>query len=170
MRIRVVEPVILRAPLGAGRFLSSQSMFPERNSLLVRIETDCGLVGWGEGGQYGPPEPVAACVQAVLAPQILGQDPRRPTRLQELLYARTRDFGQKGAYVEAISAIDIALWDLTGQALNAPLHQLLGGVKSAMSYLDATTLGEFRANASFIRVTSAGIVENHPHAAPAAGA
>ena len=45
------------------------------------------------------------------------------------------------------------------------LHQLLGGVKSAMSYLDATDLGEFRANAAFVRVTSAGLIENHPHAA-----
>ncbi|MCY3944675.1 MAG: mandelate racemase/muconate lactonizing enzyme family protein [Anaerolineaceae bacterium] len=127
MRITGVEPLILRAPLGAARFLSSQSAFPERNSLLVRIETDDGLVGWGEGGQYGPPEPVAACVQAVLAPQILGRDPRQPVRIQELLYALTRDFGQKGAYVEAISAIDIALWDLTGQALGEPVHRLLGG-------------------------------------------
>ncbi|MCY4526499.1 MAG: mandelate racemase/muconate lactonizing enzyme family protein [Anaerolineaceae bacterium] len=127
MRITGVEPLILRAPLGAARFLSSQSAFPERNSLLLRIETDEGLVGWGEGGQYGPPEPVAACIQAVLAPQILGRDPRQPVRIQELLYALTRDFGQKGAYVEAISAIDIALWDLTGQALGEPVHRLLGG-------------------------------------------
>lgn len=127
MRITGVETLILRAGLGAARFFSSQSSFPERNSLLVRIETDCGLVGWGEGGQYGPPEPVAACVRAVLAPQLLGRDPRQPVRLQELLYARTRDFGQKGTYIEAISAIDIALWDLTGQALGAPVHRLLGG-------------------------------------------
>ena len=127
MRITGVEPVILRAPLADARFLSSQSAFPERNSLLVRITTDTGLTGWGEGGQYGPPEPVAACVQSVLAPQLLAQDPRQPTRLQELLYARTRDFGQKGTYIEAISAIDIALWDLLGQALGQPLHRLLGG-------------------------------------------
>ena len=127
MRITGVEPIILRAPLGAARFLSSQSIFPERNSLLVRIETDEGLVGWGEGGQYGPPEPVVACLQAVLAPQILGLDPCQPVRIQELLYARTRDFGQKGTYVEAISAIDVALWDLFGQALGVPVHRLLGG-------------------------------------------
>ncbi len=45
------------------------------------------------------------------------------------------------------------------------LHQLLGGVKSAMSYLDATDLAEFRQNAAFVRVTPAGLTENHPHAA-----
>ena len=50
------------------------------------------------------------------------------------------------------------------------LHQLLGGVKSAMSYLDATDLEEFRRNAAFVRVTSAGLTENHPHAAMGGGA
>ena len=49
------------------------------------------------------------------------------------------------------------------------LHQLLGGVKSAMSYLDATDLEEFRRNAAFVQVTSAGLTENHPHAAMGGG-
>ena len=49
------------------------------------------------------------------------------------------------------------------------LHQLLGGVKSAMSYLDATDLEEFRRNAAFVKVTSAGLIENHPHAAAGGG-
>ncbi|MYI55544.1 MAG: IMP dehydrogenase [Acidimicrobiia bacterium] len=49
------------------------------------------------------------------------------------------------------------------------LHQLLGGVKSAMSYLDATDLEEFRRNAAFVRITSAGLTENHPHAAMGGG-
>ena len=61
MKVKSVSSHILRAPLGAQNFYSSQAAFPERNSYLVRVETDSGLVGWGEGGQYGPPEPVAAC-------------------------------------------------------------------------------------------------------------
>jgi D-galactarolactone cycloisomerase len=127
MKIIDVKTYILRMPLGKDRFYSSQSAFPERNSLLVRIETDAGLVGWGEGGQWGPPEPVAAAIDHVLARKIVGQDPRQPTRLWELLYADTRDFGQKGTYIEALSAIDIALWDIHGQHLGAPVHELLGG-------------------------------------------
>jgi D-galactarolactone cycloisomerase len=62
--IRTYSPCVA---LGKERFFSSQCAFPQRNSLLVRVETDDGLVGWGEGGQYGPPEPVAACIQHVLA-------------------------------------------------------------------------------------------------------
>lgn len=114
-------------PLGDKTFYSSQAAFPERNSLLVRIETDNGLVGWGEGGQYGPPEPVASCINDVLAAKLLGRDPTEPVRIWEELYAFSRDFGQKGTYVEAISAIDIALWDIAGQAVGLPVWKMLGG-------------------------------------------
>jgi D-galactarolactone cycloisomerase len=127
MKIKDIRAYTLKVGLGKERFYSSQCAFPERNSLLVRIETDTGLVGWGEGGQYGPPEPVATCVEAVLAPYLLERDPRQPVCIWEELYAATRDFGQKGTYIEAISGIDIALWDILGQSLGVPVHTLLGG-------------------------------------------
>lgn len=127
MRIKLVETFILRVPLGGKTFYSSQAKFPERNSLLVRITTDDGIVGWGEGGQYGPPEPVAACVKHVLAPLLIGAEADAPVVMSEKLYAFSRDFGQKGAYIEAISAIDIALWDIWGKSLNKPVYALMGG-------------------------------------------
>jgi D-galactarolactone cycloisomerase len=127
MKIVSISTFILRVPLGKERFLSSQCAFPERNSLLVRLETDDGLVGWGEGGQYGPPEPVAACIKYVLGPMIQGRELSHPAKVWEELYASTRDFGQKGSYIEAISAIDIALWDIFGKSLNLPVHALIGG-------------------------------------------
>jgi D-galactarolactone cycloisomerase len=52
----------------------------------VRIETDTGLVGWGEGGQYGPPEPVAAVIDHVFAPKLIGQDPTEPVVIWEQIY------------------------------------------------------------------------------------
>ena len=127
MKITSIQSYMLRVPLGEKTFFSSQAAFPERNSYLVRIETDTGLVGWGEGGQYGPAEPVAACVDAVLAPRLIGRDPTEPTSIWEELYAFSRDFGQRGTYVEAISAVDIALWDIAGKALGVPVWKLLGG-------------------------------------------
>jgi D-galactarolactone cycloisomerase len=127
MKIRSITTHILRVPLGDKMFYSSQAAFPERNSLLVRVETDTGLVGWGEGGQYGPPEPVASCIDRVLTPKLLGRDPTQPVRLWEELYAFSRDFGQKGTYVEAISALDIAFWDIAGQTAGLPIWKLLGG-------------------------------------------
>jgi D-galactarolactone cycloisomerase len=127
MKITSIKSYILRVPLGDKLFYSSQARFPERNSYLVRIETSAGLVGWGEGGQYGPPEPVAACVDHVLAPRLIGRDPTEPVRIWDDLYNFSRDFGQKGTYIEAISALDIALWDIAAQALGVPVWRLLGG-------------------------------------------
>lgn len=127
MKITSVTSHILRIPLGDRVFYSSQARFPERNSYLVRIETDTGLIGWGEGGQYGPPEPVAAVIDHVFAPKLIGRDPTEPVVIWEQLYAFSRDFGQKGTYVEAISAIDIALWDISGKAVGLPVSKMLGG-------------------------------------------
>jgi D-galactarolactone cycloisomerase len=126
MKISKIETIILKVPLGSQRFYSSQCAFPERNSMLVRITAENGLTGWGECGQYGPAEPVAACIEHVLAPRVIGRDVH-PTQLWEEMYAGTRDFGQKGSYIEAISGIDIALWDLLGRHLKAPVSTLLGG-------------------------------------------
>jgi len=127
MKITAIKTHLLKVPLGDKSFYSSQSAFPERNSFLVSIETDAGLTGWGEGGQYGPGEPVAACVDHILAPRLIGRDPTSPTVINDELYAFSRDFGQKGTYVEAISAIDIALWDIAGKAVGLPVAKLLGG-------------------------------------------
>lgn len=127
MKITGISTHILRVPLEGETFFSSQAAFPERTSMLVRVTTDDGLVGWGEGGQYGPPEPVAAAIDHVLAPLLIGRRADQPVRLWEELYATTRDFGRKGTYIEALSALDIALWDLWGQSLERPVHALLGG-------------------------------------------
>ena len=138
MKITKVESMILRVPLGEKRFFSSQCGFPERNSLLVRIETDQGIYGWGEGGQYGPPEPVKACVDHVLAPMLLGRDPMDKGILWADMYNHTKDFGQKGTYIEAISAVDIALWDICGKRMEVSVGQMLGGLRRTHVAMYAT--------------------------------
>src|SRR4051812_10810877 len=127
MKIARVQSYVLRCELGEDAFYSSQAPFPARTSCLVRLETDDGLVGWGEGGQWGPPEPVAAMIDRVLAPLVIGEDPVAMGVLWEWLYSYTRDWGRQATALEAISALDIACWDLAGQALGRPVHALLGG-------------------------------------------
>lgn len=127
MKVKSVETFILRVPLEGRTFYSSQAKFPERNSLLVKITTEDGVVGWGEGGQYGPPAPVAACIDQVLAPILIGGSACTPIATSERLYAFSRDFGQRGTYIEALSAIDIALWDIWGKVVGQPVHALMGG-------------------------------------------
>jgi D-galactarolactone cycloisomerase len=127
MRIAAIDTFLLKAPLGKERFYWSQRDCPERTSLLVRIRTDSGLEGWGECGQYGPGEPPAAFINSVLAPRLLGKNPLDTGVLWDEMYNTVRDFARKGAAIEAISGIDVALWDLAGKQYAKPVCELLGG-------------------------------------------
>jgi galactonate dehydratase len=92
--------------------------------IYVRVHTDAGLIGLGE--TYFGPDAVAAHVHAIAAPLLLGQDPFRIERHWRDLYAGPA-LRSIGAEARALSAIDIALWDILGQALGVPIYQLLGG-------------------------------------------
>ena len=127
MKITALKCRILKAPLGSKRFYSSQAVFPERCSFLLEIETDEGVSGWGEGGQWGPAEPVAAIIDDLFAPRLKGRRVESIVPVWEELYAWSRDFARKGPYIEALSAVDVALWDLKGKQLGLPVHELLGG-------------------------------------------
>jgi D-galactarolactone cycloisomerase len=88
------------------------------------------VTGWGEALCQGlqPPEIAAAAVSGALKPLVMGADPLAPEVLWHRMYHQTRDFGQKGALIGAISAIDIALWDIAGKVRREPVAKLLGGV------------------------------------------
>jgi galactonate dehydratase len=97
--------------------------------LWVRIHTDSGLVGLGE--TYPHPEAEKAVVHRTLAPVLLGRDPSQIDRLWADMLQAVSFSGWAGAEMRAISAVDIALWDLAGKAANLPLYQLLGGASRA---------------------------------------
>jgi D-galactarolactone cycloisomerase len=124
MKVAAIDTFVLRHDLDEA-FGYSQAWYHARTAMLVRITADDGTTGWGEA--YGPPEPSAAIVQHVLAPLVVGTDPSATLPLWEQMYARTRDYGQKGFALHAISAVDIALWDLKGKALGVSVSRLLGG-------------------------------------------
>lgn len=127
MRITDIKTYIVYCPLGDRLFWSSQRPFHSRNSLLVQVLTDEGIDGWGESGQFGPPEPVAAMIEHVLKPILVNKNPLDLNVLWETMYQETRDYGRKSTPIEAISGIDIALWDIVGKSLQLPIWQLLGG-------------------------------------------
>ena len=107
---------------------------------MVKIETDSGLFGWGEGGQYGPAEPVQSMVHDVLSPVLLGGDPLHQGKHWESMYNMIRDYARVGSGIEAISAIDIALWDIKGKALGQPVSVLLDGISRKQVRCYATGL------------------------------
>src|SRR3989442_7407738 len=93
--------------------------------LWVRIHTDAGLIGLGE--TYPRPEAESAIIHRALAPVLLGCDPSAIDRLWLDMFQAVSYSGWAGAEMRAISAIDIALWDLAGKAAGVPVYQLLGG-------------------------------------------
>ena len=93
--------------------------------LFVRLHTDEGLVG--EGETYYTPAATRAFVHELAAPLLLGQDPFAIERHWRTLYEMCSRFGAKGNEMRAISALDVALWDILGLAAGLPVYQLLGG-------------------------------------------
>lgn len=128
MKITRLEIHVLKSPL-AEPFAFSQGWVRQRSATLVEVFTDAGITGWGEAFAQGlePPEIAAAVIDAALRPLVIGADPLDTEVLWHRMYHQTRDYGRKGSVVAAISAIDIALWDIAGKHYGVPVHRLLGG-------------------------------------------
>jgi D-galactarolactone cycloisomerase len=105
-------------------FSASQGEIDRRSTCLVKVTAHDGAYGWGEG--YGPAAVVQAGIQ-FLAPLLIGQDPLHEATLWQAMHRRSFDHARRGVLVAALSALDIALWDLKGKLLGQPVSILLGG-------------------------------------------
>src|ERR1700741_1244109 len=123
MKITNIHTHVLEARLSQP-FAYSRAWYDTRTAMLVEIETDDGLTGWGEC--YGPAR-ITAAVVASVAPSLIGAEALHTDVLWREIYARLRDHGQKGVVIQGLSGIDIALWDIKGKHFGVPVHQLLGG-------------------------------------------
>ena len=93
--------------------------------VVVEIFTDAGHVGIGNAALS--PRLTKQCIDVYLKPLLIGQDPFDTEFLWQHMYRKTMAFGRKGVGMVAISAVDIALWDILGKATNRPVFKLLGG-------------------------------------------
>ncbi len=106
---------------------------PSRPTLLVQVHTDEGITGLGEAATYGGfLESTEAIVLNELRQTILGQDPFKVEKLWQMMVTRAHQRGRRGMLMMAISGIDIALWDIIGQATRTPLYRLLGGYRDTL--------------------------------------
>lgn len=97
-------------------------------TVVVRIETDTGLVGWGEAHAPYAPKVTQTLILELFAPLLLGQDPMASEVLWESMYSSMRLRGHNtGFTTEAMAGVDIALWDLRGKITQQPIYALLGG-------------------------------------------
>jgi L-alanine-DL-glutamate epimerase-like enolase superfamily enzyme len=131
MIITGVESIPLRIPFKAGTRSEASawgdSNLPAVDSLLVKVKTDKGLVGWGEAFGFRAVASVKLAVDQLVGPLCIGQDATRIEGLMLEVQRKLHVFGRGGALAFAISAVDIALWDIAGKAANMPLCRLLGG-------------------------------------------
>jgi L-alanine-DL-glutamate epimerase-like enolase superfamily enzyme len=144
MIITDVDAVWLSCPIPYEKqHVSDFGRLASFDMTLVKVTTDEGLVGYGEAkaavGSAGTCASLAEVVRRDLRPILLGQDPRNIGRLWEMMYNGSRDhyalargrafpiLGRRGLTIAAMSGVDMALWDLLGKVLDAPVVQLLGG-------------------------------------------
>lgn len=101
---------------------------PTIDTTLVKITTDTGIVGWGEAKSPVAPTITATIIRDLAHGLLLGEDPTDPVLHWDRLYGAMRIRGHShGFWMDVISAIDIALWDIAGKACNMPVAQMLGG-------------------------------------------
>ena len=129
MKIARIDSQSIKVPYTFGGSHKGEGLrtWTTNNILLVRVETDTGLVGWGEAYCYACTDAVRAALHHMIAPLALGQDASDIARLSYDLQQKLHLFGRYGITIFALSGLDIALWDIAGKAANLPLCRLLGG-------------------------------------------
>jgi L-alanine-DL-glutamate epimerase-like enolase superfamily enzyme len=132
-------------PMQGGQARTSIDM------LLVRIDTDAGLTGWGEGFGHRIWPATRAAIDTLIGPMCVGRDASAINGLMDDLQRNLHGVGRNGPALYALSAIDIALWDIAGKAANLPLYRLLGGsprqdlpaYSSLLRYNDPTVVARY---------------------------
>jgi D-galactarolactone cycloisomerase len=151
MKITAVEPFHISVPYDFGNTArnAAAAQWPQMETLFVKVTTDEGVVGWGEG--FG----LAACgitkvaVERAIAPLAVGRDPTDIAALMKVIAYRQRNCARNGPVGFALSALDIALWDIAGKRASKPLYRLLGGT---------VTVERMPAYASLLRYGDAEVV------------
>ena len=148
MKISKVEAIPLAIPYSFG---GPAHPIRQLDFCLVRVETDAGLVGWGDAFAYNCCSAVTAAVRDMIAPLAMHCDASDIAGINAMIQKRLHIFGRFGIQAYALSGLDIALWDIAGKAAAAPLHRLLGGAKretipayaSLLRYADPVLVAEY---------------------------
>src|ERR1700716_649473 len=129
-------PAANRVALGIGTAV-------KRDAVVVRVSTDDGLVGWGEGHHGRAHTARAKLIETTLKQLVVGMDAHDVNGVWERMYRfQLASHGMGAGACLAISGIDMALWDIRGKALGVPLYKLLGGGKKPIrAYAGGVSLG-----------------------------
>jgi len=131
MKITNVEPMLIAVPYehGGPKPVRAGGAWDTMDTLFVRVETDAGIVGWGESFGFAVSPVTMTAITRIVAPLCIGRDPTDIPGLMADLRRKVQNMGRNGPVGFALSGIDIALWDIAGKAVDRPIHHLLGGSK-----------------------------------------
>jgi L-alanine-DL-glutamate epimerase-like enolase superfamily enzyme len=129
MKITRVEPILVRTPLKLDDAQPHAGGVPKNDvhTVLVKVETDEGLTGWGEAFSNAGWQSTCTAVAQIIAPRVVGRDPSQIAQIQADLHRGLYNTGRSGPTVFAISGLDIALWDIAAKRAGLPLYKMLGG-------------------------------------------
>ena len=129
MKITAAESILLTVPYRTSGGLQSIAGRPAAglNILLIRVETDEGVTGWGEAFGHGVSPATKTAFDTLVGPMLIGRDPSNIDALMHDLQQTLHLFGRSGPVMYALSGVDIALWDIDGKVAGKPLYQLFGG-------------------------------------------
>jgi L-alanine-DL-glutamate epimerase-like enolase superfamily enzyme len=131
MRITAIRTHYVRIPfdMGAPKQEFAGLRFPSMDHLLIEVETDAGISGWGEGFGHSIIPATKAALESYVGPWFIGKDATDIAALHREAAQAFHIFGRNGPVVYAHSGIDIALWDIAGKRAGLPLCDLLGGAR-----------------------------------------
>ena len=133
MKITRVSGVVYRQQLKPGgatpKFAGEGRQAFE--TLLVKVETDSGITGWGEAFPHRVWPAVKSLLEQLIAPACIGADAGDIPALMKRLIYHVHGVGRAGPVMYALSGLDIALWDILGKSKNLPIYKLLGGAQCA---------------------------------------
>jgi len=134
MTIAAVRPTLLRTPWPDDPWMKGHALGPNRDLLVLEIETKGGIVGMGYLNPLASPvlRTLAACIDEVIVPRIIGRDATAVEAIWRDLWRSTLTAGRGGIVMMAMSAVDIALWDGLGKRAGLPLHRLWGHYRSKL--------------------------------------
>lgn len=130
MSIKSIEAIPISMPFEIGAPKPVLAGKPrEMEMLLIRVETDRGIVGWGEAFGFAIWPATKAVIETLVAPQCIGRDESNISALHDELARKFHLLGRSGPAMYALSGLNLALWDILGKASGRPVCELLGGRK-----------------------------------------
>ena len=162
MLITAIESFVVSLPfdMGGPHPLFAGQPWDHLDILVVKVETDDDLVGWGEALGHTAIPATKAALDTIVAPLLIGRDAGDINALTRAILHGTHLLGRNGPFVYAFSGVEIALWDLLGKRAGQPLWRLLGGGRT----------GDLPAYASLLNYGDDALVARNTAAAYAQGA